>query len=254
MSADQAERALGASRDAARDSRLPDPERAPSAPHQRRAPSAPQQQRAPSAPHPRSSAEGQSRGAERAAATRAALLTAAREIFTSAGYAQAGVTGIVAAAGASVGSLYHHFTGKADLYLTLFEEFHAGLTERTRAAVRAARERGVGDPKQLFLAGAGAYLDGCLSERDLAALFVRGDGPPGFDLVMRQRQREWADRNVEFFARNAEPVDEAAAVVLTGAMMLAVAEVSLGEDETAARRLADGVLDVISRIDIASRC
>jgi AcrR family transcriptional regulator len=193
------------------------------------------------------------RGSERGAATRAGLLTAAREVFTSVGYTEAGVTDIVATAGASVGSLYHHFTGKADLYLTLFEEFHARLVERTRAAVHRARDRGTSDPKQLFLAGARAYLDGCLAERDLSALFMRGDAPPGFELVMRRRQREWADRNAEFFARGAEPVDEAAAIVLTGALMLAVAEVSLGPDEAAARVLADGVLAVIARLDITSR-
>jgi AcrR family transcriptional regulator len=207
---------------------------------------------APPVPAPHGPA-GAARGSERGAATRAGLLAAARQVFTSAGYAQAGVTDIVATAGASVGSLYHHFTGKADLYLTLFEEFHAGMIERTRGAVRLARERGVEDPKQLFLTGARAYLDGCITERDLSALFMRGDAPPGFDLVMRQRLREWADRNVEFFARGAEPVDEAAAIVLTGALMLAVAEVSLGKDAGAGRKLADGVLDVISRIDIAPR-
>jgi len=193
------------------------------------------------------------RGSERGAATRAGLLNAAREVFTSVGYTEAGVTEIVAAASASVGSLYHHFTGKADLYLTLFEEFHARLVERTRGAVRRTRERGAGDPKQLFLVGARAYLDGCLEERDLSALFMRGDAPPGFDLVMRRRQRQWADRNAEFFARGAEPVDEAAAIVLTGALMLAVAEVSLTGDEAAARLLADGVIAVIARLDITSR-
>ena len=52
---------------------------------------------------------------ERGAATRTALLAAAREVFTSVGFAQAGVTDIVTRAGASVGSLYHHFNGKADL-------------------------------------------------------------------------------------------------------------------------------------------
>ena len=109
-----------------------------------------------------------SRLSERGAATRSGLLTAAREVFTSTGYAQAGVTDIVATAGASVGSLYHHFTGKADLYLTLFEEFHADQSERARAAGRAARARGVTDPKELFLAGAGAYLDGCFEQRELA--------------------------------------------------------------------------------------
>ncbi len=187
---------------------------------------------------------------ERGAATRTALLAAAREVFTSVGFAQAGVTDIVSRAGASVGSLYHHFNGKADLYLVLFDDFQRELTERARRATRRARATGVTDPKQLFLAGAAAYLDGCIGERDLAWLFVSGDGPPGFDLIMRRRVHEWATKNAEFFARSAAPVDEAVAVVLTGAMVMAVAEVSLGEDTGRMRRLADGVLQVMSRIDI----
>ena len=194
----------------------------------------------------------ESRGSERGAATRAGLLEAARVAFTSGGYAEANVTDIVAAAGASVGSLYHHFTGKADLFLSLFEEFHTRQAERTRAAARRQRDRGITDPKQLFLAGARAYLDGCISERDLSALFMRGDGPPGFELIMRQRQREWAEKNAEFFARGTAPADDAVAIVLTGALMLAVAEVSLG-DPAAARSLADRVIKVIGRIDITGR-
>src|SRR6266496_2375074 len=81
------------------------------------------------------------RTSDRGAATRSGLLAAAREVFTSVGYAQAGVTEIVTRAGASVGSLYHHFSGKADLYLTLFEELHRDQVERTRLAVRRARDR-----------------------------------------------------------------------------------------------------------------
>jgi AcrR family transcriptional regulator len=189
------------------------------------------------------------RSADRGAATRAALLTAAREVFISAGYAQAGVTEIVARAGASVGSLYHHFTGKADLFVTLFEEFHEGQAWRARQAARGAREDRVREPRQLFLAAARAYLDGCLEDRELSRLFVSGDAPPGFDLIMRQRLRECASRNADFFARNAEPMDEAVAVVMTGALMLAVTEVSLDEDATHARLLACGVLDVLSGVD-----
>src|SRR3984957_13965788 len=111
-----------------------------------------------------------------------------------------------------------------------------------------AREGCVSEPRQLFLAAARAYLDGCLEDRELSRLFVSGDAPPGFDLIMRQRLREWASRNADFFARSAEPIDEAVAVVMTGALMLAVAEVSLGEDAAYARRLADGVLDVLSGV------
>jgi AcrR family transcriptional regulator len=193
------------------------------------------------------------RPADRGAATRSALLAAAREVFTSVGYAQAGVTDIVARAGASVGSLYHHFTGKADLYVTLFEEFHQSQARRARQAAREAREaqEGSSDPRQLFLAAARAYLDGCLQQRELSRLFVCGDAPPGFDLIMRHRLREWASRNADFFARSAEPMDEAVAVVMTGALMLAVAEVSRDEDAGHAARLARGVLDVMSSIGAA---
>src|SRR5215469_2328707 len=65
------------------------------------------------------------RTADRGASTRATLLAAAREVFMQHGYAQAAITDIVALAGASVGSLYHHFAGKAELYLALFGELNA---------------------------------------------------------------------------------------------------------------------------------
>jgi AcrR family transcriptional regulator len=197
-------------------------------------------------------AQPAARPSERGAATRTALLAAAREVFTSVGYAQAGVTDIVTRAGASVGSLYHHFSGKADLFVTLYEELHRDQVERTRLAVKRARDAGVTDPRQLFLAGARGYLDGCVAQRELSALFVRGDGPPGFDLVRRERLVDWSGRNAEFFARSGEPLDEAVAIVMTGALMLAVAEISLGADEERARQLADGVIQVLSRIEIPS--
>lgn len=197
----------------------------------------------------RAAASTESDGAgQRGAATRAVLLAAAREVFTSAGFAEASVTEIVTKAGASVGSLYHHFDGKADLYLVLHDEFQAELAERARMATRAARAAGIADRRELFVAGARAYLDGCIQQRTLARRFVSGDGPPGFDLVMRQRVREWAIRNAEFFARSEEPDDEPLAVVLTGAMVMAVAEVTLGDDAGRARRIADGVLRVMAGI------
>jgi AcrR family transcriptional regulator len=190
------------------------------------------------------------RATDRGTSTRVGLLTAAREVFTVEGYAQAGVTDIVALAGASVGSLYHHFSGKADLYLTLFEELSRDHAERTRSAVRAARKAGVTDPMQLFVAGARGYLDVCIEQRQVAGLFARGDGPPGFEVLWRERLGDWVRRNAEFFARSGEPLDEAAAIVMTGAMMLAVVKVSLADDTAGARQLADGVLEVLSRLHV----
>ncbi|MBW3551386.1 MAG: TetR/AcrR family transcriptional regulator, partial [Proteobacteria bacterium] len=51
----------------------------------------------------------------KAATTRSALLSSAREVFTASGFAQASIADVVAGAGASVGSLYHHFGGKSEL-------------------------------------------------------------------------------------------------------------------------------------------
>jgi AcrR family transcriptional regulator len=185
---------------------------------------------------------------DRGAATRGALLAAARDVFVEVGFAQAAVTDIVAKAGASVGSLYHHFNGKADLYLTLFEEFQVRQQERTRDAIHAIRDAGPADPMRLFVAGARAYLDGCLAERDVARLFISGDGPPGFDRVMRQRLNRWARRNAGLFHTSDGGVDEALVIVLTGAMAGAVSEISLRDDAAESRRLADEIMAIVGTI------
>lgn len=192
------------------------------------------------------------RASERSAATRSGLLAAARAVFIKEGYAQAGVTDIVARAGASVGSLYHHFAGKADLYLALFEELENAYIERTRSAVRGAKDAGVSDPMVLFLIGARGYLDVSIEQRELAGVFARGDGPPGFEMVWQQRLRDWVSKNTEFFARSGEPLDEAVAIVMTGAMMLAVSELVRAPDSVRARLIADGVISVLSRLEIRS--
>jgi AcrR family transcriptional regulator len=191
------------------------------------------------------------RPADRGASTRATLLAAARDVFMQHGYAQAAITDIVALAGASVGSLYHHFAGKADLYLALYGELDDAREARTRAAVRELRESGAADPVRLLLAGARGYLEVCIEQRETAAMFTRGDGPPGFELMWRRGVLDWVTRNTEFLARSGEPFDEAAAIVMTGAVMLAVTEVSRAPDDDRARQLADGVLAVLARLGSA---
>jgi AcrR family transcriptional regulator len=193
-------------------------------------------------------AQSAARASERGTATRTALLAAAREIFTTAGYAQAGVTDIVNRAGASVGSLYHHFSGKAELYLVLFEQLNNEQAERTRQVVREARDAGVADPKQLFLIGAREYLNVCAEQRELLRLFVSGDGPPGFDVVWRQRVAEWVSLNTEFFVRSGEPLDEAVAIVMTGSLGLCATELTATADAARTRKITDGVIEVLSRL------
>ena len=188
----------------------------------------------------------------KAATTRGGLLSSARRVFTASGFAEASIADVVSGAGASVGSLYHHFGGKAELYLALFEDYQQRQEARAMAAVRLARSAGVSDPVELFVAGSRAYLDGCWAERDLARLFLAGGGPPGFELVARRRYREWTARNATLLRHGpddgAEPWGDALVLVLTTVVSEAGHEVAVCEDEPAAQRLAGDVLALIGRI------
>ncbi len=184
----------------------------------------------------------------RGAATRSALLRAAAQVFRTVGFAKAGVSEVVSVAGASVGSLYHHFTGKADLYLALYEEFQQRQQERTHQAVVDARAEGESDPTRLMNIAARAYLLGSIEERDTARLFFSGDGPPGFDYQLRARLTQWSDRNVALFRKADEPVDEALLIVVSGAMLLAVAEV-VRRDDADAYKLADDITALLSQFE-----
>jgi AcrR family transcriptional regulator len=189
-----------------------------------------------------------SRTGGRAQATRATLIEAARDVFAQSGFAEANIADVVARAGASVGSLYHHFGGKADLYLALFEDYQARQEERAATAVRDARAQGRTDPADLFIAGAAAYLRGCWEERGLARLFLAGGGPSGFELIARRRYREWTRVNAALLRAEEQPMGETLVLVLTSVVAEAGSEVAVQENEDDAFRLADEVIELIARI------
>ncbi len=184
----------------------------------------------------------------RATTTRGALLGAARSVFAASGFAEASIADVVAGAGASVGSLYHHFGGKADLYLALFEEYSVRQEERATTGVRAARAGGETDPVGLFVAGARGYLEGSWAERDLARLFLAGGGPPGFELTARQRFRTWTALNANLLRTGDEPWGEAVVLVLTTVVRESAHEVAVCDDEDSAAALAEELLALMAKI------
>jgi AcrR family transcriptional regulator len=170
-------------------------------------------------------------------------------VFASSGFAEASIADVVGRAGASVGSLYHHFGGKAELYLALFEDYQRGQEERAATAVRAARHAGERDPLALFLIGGRRYLEGCWEERDLARMFLAGGGPPGFEIVARRRYREWTRQNALLLGADAEdPWSDALTLVLTTVINEAGHEISVCEHEESATELVDKVLALIAKI------
>ena len=177
----------------------------------------------------------------RTAHTQRALLDAAREVFTSRGFSDASIADIVERAGSSVGSLYHHFGGKSELFIALWQEHQLAHEEAASQALAEARKNGVTDPGQLFEAGARAYLQGSWQRRDLALLFASGDAPPGFEVMRRHRGREWISRNDSLLHLTDVPEDRVYAAILTSL----IGEGSYEVAGARSRRQADSVIDAV---------
>jgi len=187
------------------------------------------------------------RGA-RASDTRTTLLSAAREIFTTAGYADANVADIVEHAGSSVGSLYHHFGGKSDLYIALYDDYQTRQRHRSAKAFRLALAAGETDAMRLFIAGTRAYLEGCWEERELAQLFLSGGGPPGFELLTRRGFRHWLTTNTELLSDQARPLSDTLVLVLTTIANEAGREVAVRPSKAAAKRFISEVVELVGRL------
>ncbi|MEY2590378.1 MAG: hypothetical protein QOJ67_2362 [Acidimicrobiaceae bacterium] len=65
--------------------------------------------------------------------TRAALVAAARDVFGEEGFAATSTEEIVARAGVTKGALYHHFTGKEDLFKAVFEQVQREVSDQVAA-------------------------------------------------------------------------------------------------------------------------
>src|SRR5258708_1871829 len=109
---------------------------------------------------------------ERTAQTRAALITAARRLFGSEGFAEVGAERVTREAGMTRGALYHQFAGKADLFAAVLDQVEAEIAQRVADAVTGFDPA---DTTGMLLAGAGAWLDAS-AEPDLQRIVLL-DGP-----------------------------------------------------------------------------
>ena len=208
----------------------------------------------------------------RSAETRRVLLAAAREVFAAHGYDGASIADVVERAGSSVGSLYHHFGGKAELFVALWQDHQDAQEQRVVSAVAKARAqeearaqgeaaRRGGDPRggggggggedllTLFIEGARAYFDGSWAQRDVARLFMTGDGPPGFEMMRRTRSHEWVRQNAVLLGAGADPVDRMTVAILTTIIGEAAREIAASSSREEANALADAAVTLIRRLD-----
>jgi AcrR family transcriptional regulator len=179
------------------------------------------------------------RQADRTAATRAALVAAARALFAEHGFAEVGTERVAQAAGVTRGALYHQFADKTDLFAAVLEAVEVDLTARLIEVVDAAAG---GDPLDLLIAGADAWLDA--STEPEVRRIVLLDGP---SVLGWERWREVGMRHGfglvsgllgELIEAGAVPVQPIGplAHVLIGALDEASLYVALADDPAQARR------------------
>ncbi len=184
----------------------------------------------------------------RTAQTQRALLDAAREVFADQGFSEASIADIVERAGSSVGSLYHHFGGKSELFLALWQEHQLAHENAASKAVTDARRAGVTDPAELFSVGAGAFLQGSWLRRDLALLFVSGDAPPGFEVMKRRRNHEWISQNDALLKLPDTALDRLYAAILTSLIGEGAREVAAARTRRQANQIIDAVMEYARRL------
>src|SRR5580692_9649035 len=97
--------------------------------------------------------------ADRSAATRDALVTAARGLFAAQGFAEVPTDAIVAAAGVTRGALYHQFADKTALFDAVVDAVEADIAQRLAQQVAAA---GIADPVEAMHYAVRAWLAICV--------------------------------------------------------------------------------------------
>jgi AcrR family transcriptional regulator len=120
--------------------------------------------------------------AARSAATRDALIAAARPLFAQRGFGSVGTEEIVRAAGVTRGALYHQFDDKTELFAAVFEAVEAELTQRIDGVVSNA---GTADPVELMKIGAATWMLACTEPEVHRIVLVEAPAVLGY-----QRWRE----------------------------------------------------------------
>lgn len=185
--------------------------------------------------------------AERRSATRGALLSAARSLFGSNGFAQVTIDSVAALAGVTKGGVYHHFGSKD----ALFEQV---LVAEQQRLAEAARPSGAGGPIDLVASAFRNYLVAAAAEPTRQIVLIDGPAVLGW-----ARWREIDERMFGQTVRQATAAirgrDEGAREIraLATLIMGAVTEAALvcatapDPDETA-RELADALRSLIAGI------
>lgn len=186
--------------------------------------------------------------ADRALATRARLVAAARELFARDGYGATGTEAILAVAGVTRGALYHHFADKQALFAAVCEDLHGEMEGAIEADADAHASAFDG-----VVAGCLAFLD-FLSRPEARRILIL-DAPSvlgweawnemdrrhGFGLLVQGVSEAVAEGSLA-----GEP--ETLAVMINGALNYGVVWAAQDGDGEGLARLKTGFINMMDRL------
>lgn len=179
--------------------------------------------------------------------TRQELVSSARAIFSTVGYAAARTEEIVASTGLTRGALYHHFGSKEGLFAAVLEEVHVELAAEVGRRARLAG----GGPLDGLRAGFHAWLDVALQDNVRQVLLVDGPAVVGWDrwqaLDLEHGfavTRAALDRAMAAGEIAAAPLDELTHLLL-GAVTHAGLELGRARQRRGARRRYHEAIDLL---------
>ena len=178
-------------------------------------------------------------------ATQQRILDAATDVFAARGFTAATMADIVDHSGASIGSIYHHFGGKKELFLAIFERLAADIDTYIDAV---AEKSGDLDGRVAFEANARAYLNAIWAYRRAALVLASGDTPAGFDEIRRSNMLQGFRRWMAVLELDTTPRGQLLARILVDVMAEASGMVMMCENPAKVRPITDATIEWLNRL------
>lgn len=186
----------------------------------------------------------------RSVATQRAILDAAITLFAEKGYDNTSIDEIVKLSGVSVGSIYHQFDGKADVFLALAAEDLNMHIDASRRQMEQTRAKG-GDGKAVYLSGAFAFLMSSWRHRQVVKVMICDEGPPGYVALRRKTEMVLSHRATSQRMVGDPPNDDCGPMAIAALMTAATLQMVSVESPLKARKIARYFTGLIGHLIVA---
>jgi len=178
-------------------------------------------------------------------ATQQRILDAATLVFSRRGFSAATMADIVDQSGASIGSIYHHFGGKKELFLAIYDRLSA---EVERQIAEAAQGSAALDSRQAFAVHTRAYLDAIWAHRRAAMMIASGDVPAGFEKLRRKNTLTFFHRWMGVLDVDASKRGQLLSRILIAIMSEASLMVTVCDGPAEVEEVSDATIEWMARL------